>query len=92
MYVSKIREFNLSVLGTTVSFRAGADPKRVEKAVALLEEQYEKIGTHGGRGDKETLLIFLAIGLADDLLQSHQQLIDVQKRIDNLLNKIDDIK
>lgn len=90
--MSETREFNLCVLGTTVSFRAGADIKRVERAVALVEENYEKISARGGRGDKETLLIFLAIGLSDDLLQSHQQLIDVQGRVNNLLNKIDDLK
>lgn len=89
--MSELQEFNLTVLGTAVAFRAGANIERVENAKALLEERYEKLKSHGGQSSKETLLTFLVLGLADDLLQSHKQLADVQNRIDALLTTIDNI-
>jgi cell division protein ZapA len=74
-----------------ISFRAEADLGRVENAKALVEERFERLKFHGGRISKEALLTFLALGLADDLLQSHEQSADVQNRIDALLTKIDDV-
>ena len=89
--MSEIRDFNLNVLGLEVAFRAGADAERVESAKALVEERFEKLRSHGGRSSKEHLLTFLVLGLADDLLQSHKQLADVQNRIDVLLTRIEDL-
>lgn len=85
-----MQTFELTVLGQDVAFRAGADLERVENAKALVEERYEKLRSHGGHNSKEILLTFLVLGLADDLLQSHKQLADVQNRIDALLTKIED--
>lgn len=87
--MSELQDFNLTVLGTPIAFRAGANIERVENAKALLEERYAKLKSHGGQSSKETLLTFLVLGLADDLLQSHKQLEDVQNRINLLLNKIE---
>jgi cell division protein ZapA len=86
-----MRSFNLTVLGLDIYFRAEADLGRVENAKALVEERFERIRSHGGRIGREALLTFLVLGLADDLLQSHDQLADVQNRIDALLTKIDDV-
>ena len=85
-----MEDFNLTVLGMKIAFRAGADARRVESAKALVEERFEKLRSHGGQSSKELLLTFLVLGLADDLLQSHKQLADVQNRIDALLTKIED--
>ena len=87
--MSEVRDFNLTVLGLNIAFRAGADLERVESAKALVEERFEKLRSHGGQSSKELLLTFLVLGLADDLLQSHKQLADVQNRIDALLNSIE---
>jgi len=87
----KMRSFNLTVLGLDISFRAEADHGRVENAKALVEERFERLRFHGGRISKEALLTFLVLGLADELLQSREQLTDVQNRIDALLTKIDDV-
>jgi len=86
-----MHSFNLTVLGLEISFRAEADLGRVENARSLVEERFERLRFHGGRISREALLTFLALGLADDLLQSHDQLSDVQNRIDALLTKIDDV-
>jgi cell division protein ZapA len=85
-----MRSFSLTVLGLDISFRAEADIGRVESAKVLVEERFEKLKFYGGRIGKEALLTFLVLGLADDLLQSHRQMADVQKRIDALLTKIEE--
>ena len=83
----------LSVLGLEVAFRPTADMVRVREAVALVEKRFadQKIRSRGGQ-NRETLLTFLALGLADDLLQAENRLDDVEKRIaaltDALLVKI----
>lgn len=83
----------LSVLGLEVAFRPTADMARVREAVALVEKRFadQKIRSRGGQ-NRETLLTFLALGLADDLLQAENRLDDVEKRIaaltDALLVKI----
>lgn len=80
---------NLTVLGLEVSFKPGADMGRVQRAVRLMEERFadQKLRSHGGQS-KDVLLTFLALGLADDLLQSKIKLDDVQNRINSLLSKI----
>ena len=83
----------LSVLGLEVAFRSTADMARVREAVALVEKRFadQKLRSRGGQ-NRETLLTFLALGLADDLLQAENRLEDVEKRItaltDALLVKI----
>ena len=83
--------FNLPVLGTAVTFRHSADMERVREAIALVEERFadQKLRSHGGQS-KDILLTFLALGLADDLLQSKIKLDDVQNRITSLLSKIEE--
>ena len=82
---------NLTVLGLEISFKPGADMERVQHAVRLMEERFadQKLRSHGGQS-KDILLTFLALGLADDLLQSKIKLDDVQNRITSLLSKIEE--
>ena len=83
----------LSVLGLEVAFRSSADMSRVKDAVALVEKRFadQKLRSRGGQ-NRETLLTFLDLGLADDLLQAESKLDEVEKRIaaltDALLVKI----
>lgn len=79
----------LSVLGIDVAFRASADMARVKEAVALVEKRFadQKIRSRGGQ-NRETLLTFLALGLADDLLQAETRLGDVEKRIEALTDAL----
>ena len=82
---------NLTVLGFEISFKPGADMGRVQRAVRLMEERFadQKLRSHGGQS-KDVLLTFLALGLADDLLQSKMKLDDVQNRINSLLSNIEE--
>lgn len=82
---------NLTVLGLSIAFKPGADMRRVQEAVRLVEERFadQKLRFHGGQ-TKDILLTFIALGLADDLLQSQKELADVQNRVSAVLSKIEE--
>ena len=82
---------NLTVLGLSIAFKPGADMDRVQEAVRLVEERFtdQKLRFHGGQ-TKDILLTFMALGLADDLLQSQKEQADVQNRVSTLLSKIEE--
>ncbi len=86
-----MRSFNLTVLGLEVSFKAEADPKRVESAKALVEERFDRLKFHGRQLSKEKLLTFLVLGLADDLLQANRRNDETRERIAAVLAKIEDL-
>ena len=82
---------NLTVLGLSIAFKPGADMDRVHAAVRLVEERFadQKLRFHGGQ-TKDILLTFMALGLADDLLQSQKEQAYVHNRVSTLLSKIEE--
>ncbi len=86
-----MQEYNFTLLGLDVSFRAGVGEDRIESAKQLVEERFETLKARGERSSKELLLTFLVLGLADDLLQSNKQMVDVHERASELLTKIEDL-
>ena len=82
---------NLTVLGLSIAFKPGADMRRVQEAVRLVEDRFadQKLRFHGGQ-TKDILLTFIALGLADDLLQAQKEQADVQNRVSTLLSKIEE--
>lgn len=85
-----MRSFQLTILGMEVSFRAKADELRIQRAKAFVEEQYGRLKRHGGEISREKLLTLLVLGIADDLLESQQQMHDVRTRVSNLLQSIEE--
>ena len=81
--------YNIHVLGLEVSFKAEADHQRINDAKNLVVERFEKLDQHGRQISKEKLLTFLALGLADDLLQTNQRLATLEERLNQLVVKID---
>ena len=81
--------YNLSIEGLDLSFKTDAEPERVNFAKALVEQRYNMLKAGGKTLGKEKLLAFVALGLADDMLVSNQQLDDLHHRVDSLLHKID---
>lgn len=81
--------YTLSVLDLDVSFKAQADHERVQAAKELLEERYKELTQHGRRLSKEKLLTFLALGLADDLLQNMRQLEELETRLSSIASRIE---
>jgi len=82
--------YSMNVLGLQVSFKAEADQKRVEEARNLVEERFKRLQSDGKQISKEKLLLFVALGLADDLLQSNQKLRHAEDGMARLLAKIDE--
>lgn len=84
-----MHSFQLNVLGMDISFRTEADPARIEQAQVFVEKQYERLKNQGGQFGREKLLALLVLGVADDLLQTQQQLGDVETRLAHLLKLIE---
>jgi len=82
-------EYSLEVLGLRVSFKTDVPPERVKRAKAFLEERYKVLETRGSKLSKEKLLIYLCLGLADDYLCLKDQQKVLEKRINELLDKLD---
>jgi len=81
--------YTLSILGLDLSFKTDAEPERVNSAKNLVEQRYNMLKAGGKTLGKEKLLAFVALGLADDVLVSNQQLDDLDERVGKLLNKIE---
>ena len=81
---------SLVVLDVDISFKDGADMERVKIAAALVEKMYagQKSKTRGGQS-KDALLVYLALGLADELLQMKTKQAHIERRIEALLAKIE---
>ncbi|MDR3074406.1 MAG: cell division protein ZapA [Deltaproteobacteria bacterium] len=80
--------YNFNVLGQDVSFRAEADPARIEQARILLEERFHKLQQHGKQLSKEKLLTFLALALADDMLQAKEEMEKSEKKVQSILDTV----
>lgn len=81
----------LEVLGIDLSFKAEADPRRIERAKALLDERYDKLTQHGGALSKEKLLAFLALSLADDIVLLQEDKGRTEQRMRELLGNIEKV-
>jgi cell division protein ZapA len=81
--------YNINILGLDLIFRTDAGPERVEQASKLLEERFAELEQRGNKLSKERLLVFLALSLADDYLHSDQKLLDLEAKVDGLLQKIE---
>jgi cell division protein ZapA len=76
-------------LGQEVSFKANVDETRVQEAKKVVLDRFSKLNTYGSRLSNEKLLILVALGLADDYLQTTQKLREAEDKLKQLLEKID---
>ena len=83
-------EHVITVLGIDLVFRAEASPELVEEARALVESRFEKLQQSGRLFSREKLLTFLALGLADDLIQAEKQAGAMQQRMQGILAEIEE--
>ena len=54
----------------------------------LLEERYNALKQHGKQLSKEKLLTFLALALADDMLQAREEMEKSEERLRTLLDEM----
>lgn len=81
---------SVKILGVNVAFKPGTDLERAQQAAELVEEKFaEQQQIMRGNQSKENLLVFLALGLADELLQLKLNQGEAQTRINSLLAKIE---
>ena len=57
------------VLGLELNFKSEADPEHIARVRELIEERFTRLFGPGGMVSKEKLLAFLALSLADDIIQ-----------------------
>lgn len=82
--------YNLTVLGLDIAFRPGANMERAIKAAQMLEDRFaEHKSRPNGSQSKEITLTFIALGLADELLQMKINQEETRKRVEELLVKIE---
>ena len=84
-----MQSFNLNVLGLELSFKADADPARLEQAKQMLDNRFGILKQHGGHLSKEKLLAFLALALADDLLVLTEKLGITDEKAREIVRKIE---
>lgn len=83
------KNLNLNVLDLEIFFRNGADMERAKIAAELVEERYaEQKSRSRGAQSKDILLTFLALGLADELLQMKMKREKTEARIAAILAKL----
>lgn len=85
-----MQNYSLDVLGLELSFRADADPSRLEQARQMLENRYAILRQHGRHLSKEKLLTFLALALADDLIESQMEKTQTENKVQKIMTLIDD--
>ena len=79
--------YTLSLLGMEISFSADAMDGRIEAARRLVEDRYSELSKNGSNISKEKLLTCLALGLADDFLESSQGRDQLEAKISELLER-----
>ncbi|HJA08021.1 MAG TPA: cell division protein ZapA [Candidatus Mailhella merdigallinarum] len=84
-----MHSYHLNVFELEVSFKTEADPTRVENACAYVENLYRDLKLHGNHLGRDRLLTILILGIADDLLQLKQQGVDVETRLNALVQRIE---
>lgn len=85
-----MQNYSLDVLGLELTFKADADPQRLEQARQMLENRFAILKEHGRHLSKEKLLTFLALALADDLIESGEERQDTEKKVQKIMTLIDD--
>ncbi|MFO7816185.1 MAG: cell division protein ZapA [Thermodesulfobacteriota bacterium] len=82
--------YNISLLGLDVYFKTSASAERINQASGLIENRFKQLDQRGRTLSKEKLLVFLALGLADDYLQTKESLEEIQERLNSLLDKLEE--
>lgn len=77
--------YNLNLCDMQIAFRTEADPERVERARAYVDERYSRVKMHGGQAGRDKLLVMLLFSMADDLLELQEKRSIADSRLDALL-------
>lgn len=81
--------YTISVLELEITFRTDADHARVEAARRIVEERFASLAAKGKNLSKEKLLTYVALGLADDFLLTCTKLGQLEARLEELLQRME---
>ena len=84
-----MRSFTLKILDIEISFKSTTSHESVERAKQLIEDRFSELYSPGMAVTKEKILTLLALGLADDYLQSNEKLQTLERRLNKLTEKIE---
>ncbi len=76
--------YTITVNGLEISFKTDADFERIQVAQALLEERFSELSKGGRYISREKLLTLLALGMADDYLETRRKLAALEARMQEL--------
>ncbi|SNS19816.1 cell division protein ZapA [Humidesulfovibrio mexicanus] len=79
--------YTITVNGLEISFKTDADFERIQVAQALLEERFSELSKGGRYISREKLLTLLALGMADDYLETRRKLAALEARMQELLER-----
>ncbi len=81
----------LKVLGVDIRFKSEANLERARQAAQLVEDRYteQKQRSAGGQYKENAVMAFLALGLADELLQAKNKIEALESGMASLLEKIE---
>lgn len=81
--------YTISVLDLEITFTTDADRARVDAAKRIVEERFAALSPKGKHLSKEKLLTFTALGLADDHLLTCAKLGQLEARLEELLQRME---
>ena len=79
--------YTLNLFGLEISFKTDAESDRIEAAQAYLESKYKELTSGAGDLSREKALTFLLLSLADDYLVNRGQLVRLEEKIGEILEK-----
>jgi len=83
------------IAGEEHTIRASAEPEYTRRCAKLVDERIQEIRSRAGRIESHRLAILAALSIADELLQTKEDLdgleADVAKRADALLARIAEV-
>lgn len=82
--------YTLHVFDIDIAFKADANREDLDNAKELLETRAEQLKQQSKAISKDKMLLFLSLGLAYDLLQANAQLNSIQRRLEDMLVKMED--
>ena len=81
---------SLNIFGLQITFKSGPNFERARQAAQLLEERFaeQKQRSSGGQNKESVIMTLLVLGLADDLLQTKNELEALRSGLASTLEKI----
>ncbi len=87
-----MKKYKISILGHEIFIRTNVEETRIKEAENLILDRFEEITHQVKKLTSEEILILVALSLADDFLQADKRLKMAEKKLIDLLYKIDNME